>query len=250
MIRRRSTLHPNGRGSAMDTKFGEEVDPDSVGGREGQTLDAALDRYQTFHAKAPIRVAELRHDLPDRWVHVGEALAVMYRTDKWHADGDDEDYKHLHDDGEDKPYSLGHGVKFYEPASEWSKSSIAGKRRGGRAPGARALPVGTPPALTLLGYCLGLFVRLSPEHNVALSEEEYEEARRLIGRAKHDREALEQLNELSIYETNPRGCWLFCSPTGNMLTVYSPQAQSGGYAGFLCAAAGGKLKVLKDGIDG
>ena len=35
-----------------------------------------------------------------------------------------------------------------------------------------------------------------------------------------------------------------------MLAVYSPEAQPDGSVGFLCVMAGGKLRVIKDGIDG
>lgn len=198
-----------GRRAAMRTNFGDTLDDeelDTLGGARGRDVDAAMKRYQTFHAKAPIRVAELAHELPDRWVCVGDALAVMYRTDKWKKDGTDEDYKHLHDAGDDKPYAVRKGVRFYEPAKAV---------RGGRA---QRLPVAKPKALTLLGYCLGAFVRKDDDGET--------------------------------YETNPRGCYLFSSPSGNALYLYSPHKQSDGSSGFLAAMAGGKLRVLKDGIDG
>lgn len=220
-----AVMRPNKRarplkGAAMRTSFGNtREDIDDIGGKRGRQLDAAMDRYETFHDKAPIRVAELDHDLPKSWVCVGEALAVMYRTDKWKKDGTDIDYKHLHDKGEDKPYEFGKGVKFYEPASEVRKSKVNG-RRTSRSPKKRAqrLPTGRPEALTLLGYCLGVFVQ------------------------RYDDE--------TIYEVNPRGCYLFSSPSGNMLAVYSPDEQPDGSSGFLAAMAGGNLRVLKDGIDG
>lgn len=190
---------------SMDTRFGDDLDDediDSIGGAEGRALDAAMDRYRTFHAKDPIRIAELKHDLPTHWKEVGDALAVMYRTDKWKRDGTDEDYKHLHDAGDDKPYDIGKGVRIYEPV----------RGRG------RSLPVARPQALTLLGYCLGVFVRKDDDGE--------------------------------IYEANPRGCYLFSSPSGNMLAIYSPEQQPDGSSGFLAVMAGGKLRVLKDGIDG
>lgn len=191
---------------AMDTRFGETLeDPDSIVGPEGKQLDAALNRYETFHAKKPIRIAELTHDIPTTWVPVGDALAVMYRTDKWKRDGSDIDYKHLHDKSEDKPYDVRKGVRFFEPAS-----AVSGR--------SRKLPVAVPKAVTLLGYCLGLFVRKDGDEQV--------------------------------YETNPRGCYLFSSPSGDLLLVYSPDEQADGTSGFLAAMAGGKLRVLKDGIDG
>jgi hypothetical protein len=190
-----------GRRPSMNTRFGEEIeDPDDLPAAEGRQLDKAMDRYETFHAKKPIRLIELEHELPTGWEHKGDALAVMYRTDKWKSDGTDEDYKHLHDAGDDKPYEINRGVRIYEP------------KRGGQR-----LPVARPKALALLGYCLGAFVR------------------------QRDGE---------IYETNPRGCYLFSSPSGNLLLLYSPDKQPDGSSGFLAAMAGGNLRVLKDGIDG
>lgn len=190
---------------SMDTGFfGSDLDDeeiDSVSGAEAKDLDAALRRYKTFHAKDPIRVAELRHGLPTRWKPVGDALAVMYRTDKWKKDGNDEDYKHLHDKSDDVPYEVGEGVRIYEPS------------RSGEP-----LPVSEPKALTLLGYCLGVFVRKDDDGE--------------------------------IYEANPRACYLFSSPSGDMLAIYSPHKQSNNKSGFLAVLAGGRLRVLKDGIDG
>jgi len=206
----RSRMEPNRRARAlggrpsMKTSFGDTLDDiDSVGGRRGVDLDAAMNRYETFHAKLPIRVAELAHDIPDRWESVGDALAVMYRTDKWKKDGVDEDYKHLHDKSDGQPYDAMKGVRFYEPS---------------RSGSGRRLPVSKPKALTLLGYCLGFFVR-------------------------RDDDGQE-------YEVNPRGCYLFCSPSGDALYLYSPDEQPDGDSGFLAAAVGGNLRVLKDGIDG
>lgn len=198
---------PIGDRPSMDTRFfGKDLDDeeiDSVAGAEGRHLDAAMRRYTTFHAKDPIRIAELSHDLPKRWKPVGDALAVMYRTDKWKKDGNDEDYKHLHDKSDGKPYDVGRGVRIYEPV---------------RGAGGQKLPVKEPRALTLLGYCLGVFVRKDDDGD--------------------------------IYEANPRGCYLFSSPDGDMLAVYSPHKQSDGSSGFLAVLAGGNLRVLKDGIDG
>ena len=211
MTQRGRRARPIGQRASMDTGFGETLDDDqldAVNGREGEDLDAAMKRYSTFHKKAPIRVAELGHELPARWSCVGDCVAVMYRTDKWKADGTDEDYKHLHDKGDEKPYEVGEGVRFYEPAS-------AHPEGGGPA---EPIPVDEPEALTLLGYCLGLFVRRDSDGE--------------------------------LYEVNPRGCYLLCSPSGDMLTGYSPDEQPDGSSGFLALSAGGGLRVLKDGIDG
>lgn len=209
-------------GPAMDTKFGRDVDPDRLRGASGKHLDDAMDKYEVFHAKRPLRTVELKHDLPSSWVCVGQAVSTMYRTDKWHDDGDDEDYKHVHDLSDGKEYEFGRGVFMYEPSSQASKSKVEDDR--GRHVRANAdvkpekLPVPKPDALTLLGYCLGMFVR--------------------------------RFDDGEIYELNPRGCYLFCSPSGDMLALYSPKKQPDGSSGFLCVLAGGKLRVIEDGIDG
>ena len=197
--------------ASMNTKFGKDIDPDRVEGARGRDLDRSFDRYEIFHKKQPIRVVELRHELPKQLVHVGDALAVMYRTDKWKKDGDDEDYKHLHDKGENRPYEPGKGVKLYVP-SRLKPRDIAGRPCGP--------PVRYPDSLTLLGKSLGFFVRLADGE---ICE---------IDRLKHS--------------------YLYCSPSGNMLAVYAaePEPSQDGAEGFLCVMAGGKLRVIGDGIDG
>ena len=216
---RASTL--NGRAS-MKTAFGREVDPDRLTGPTAAELDAALDRYETFHAKRPMRTVMLP-DLPKSVVPIGQVLSTMYRTDKWHEDGDDEDYKHVHDNsrgGKDREYEFGKGVIAYEPAGQAKRSRVEGrsaKNFAGATPAVR-MPVHVPKATTLLGYCLGLFVQ--------------------------------RFDDNEVYELNPRGCYLFCSPKGDMLAVYSPDEQPDGSRGWLLVMAGGGLRVLKDGIDG
>lgn len=226
MTRRRtsSKRNPGSRalsGPAMDTRFGRNVDPDRV--REGGAdLDRAMDRYETFHAKRPLRAVALGHLLPKKVVPVGQAISTMYRTDKWHDDGDDEDYKHVHDpeDGrKSKEYTFGEGVVVYEPASQVKKSKVERDSDvEAEVAAAEDLPVRAPKAITLLGYCLGFFVR--------------------------------RFDDGQVYEVNPRGCYLFCSPDGDMLAVYSPDEQPDGSRGFLAVMAGGKLDVIKDGIVG
>jgi hypothetical protein len=220
--RRASTL---GGRAAMDTRgVGRDVDPDRYNGKRGKDLDAAMNRYETFHAKRPMRVVDLGHELPTSVVCVGQVISTMYRTDKWHKDGDDEDYKHVHDNsrgGKEREYEFGKGVLAYEPAREASRSRIeSGSKRSKPAKTEKPVPfpVGVPSALTLLGYCLGVFVH--------------------------------RFDDDQIYEINPRGCYLFCSPKGDMLALYSPNAQPDGSRGFLMIMAGGGLRVLKDGIDG
>lgn len=218
---RASTL--NGRPSMDTSRVGREIDPDRYSGKRGKELDAAMNRYETFHAKRPLRAVELSHDLPTSVVPVGQVLSTMYRTDKWHDDGDDEDYKHVHDNsrgGSDKEYEFGKGVIAYEPVREANKSVVegGGKQKKARAEKAVRLPVHAPGALSLLGYCLGIFVR--------------------------------RFDDNEVYEISPRGSYLFCSPKGDMLAIYSPDEQPDGSVGFLMVMAGGGLRVLKDGIDG
>jgi hypothetical protein len=224
------SLEPNrtattlgGRPSMDTSRVGREIDPDRYSGRRGKELDAAMDRYETFHAKRPLRAVELPHDLPTSVIPVGQVISTMYRTDKWHEDGDDEDYKHVHDNsrgGKDKEYEFGKGVIAYEPAREASKSRVEGGGKRGKAQAGKAvrLPVHAPGALSLLGYCLGVFVQ--------------------------------RFDDNEVYEISPRGTYLFCSPKGDMLALYSPDKQPDGSVGFLMVMAGGGLRVLKDGIDG
>lgn len=218
--KRASTL--NGRPSMDTSHVGREVDPDRYTGARGKHLESAMDRYETFHAKRPMRTVELRHELPSSVVPVGQVVSTMYRTDKWHEDGDDEDYKHVHDNsrgGKDREYEFGKGVIAYEPAGQVSKSVVDKRaKKIGPAEKPVRLPVRKPEALTLLGYCLGIFVQ--------------------------------RFDDEEVYEINPRGCYLFCSPAGDMLALYSPDKQPDGSSGFLMIMAGGGLRVLKDGIDG
>lgn len=74
------------------------------------------------------------------------------------------------------------------------------------------LPVAVPKVVTLLGKSLGLFV-------------------------KREDDGL-------VYESNPKDSYLFCSPSGNMLLLYSPTD------GFIAMACGGHLSVKEHGIDG
>lgn len=74
------------------------------------------------------------------------------------------------------------------------------------------LPVATPKVVTLLGKSLGLFVKREDDGQV--------------------------------YESNPKSSYLFCSPSGNMLLLYSPSE------GFVAMACGGHLSVKEHGIDG
>lgn len=235
-LRRRRTSRPSthklrmnrkaraiGDRASMDTSFfGDDLEfeeIDEVGGADGKHLDAAMRRYKTFHDKQPIRIAELSEDLPSKWCVVGDALAVMYRTDKWKGFGNDEDYKHLHDKADGVPYEVRRGVRLFEPASDAKKSKVHGRSGDPLDVGRpQRLPVPDPRAITLLGYCLGFFVRRDDDGE--------------------------------IYEVNPRGAYLFSAPSGKALYVYSPHEQSDGSSGFLAAFAGGNLRVLKGGIDG
>lgn len=177
---------------------------------KARDLDAAMDRFETFQQKPPQDVVRVEHDPPASVIPVGDCLSVMYRSGKWYEDKD-VDYKHRHGPTEQKDYAPGKGVRLYENARF---ASAAVKKNGA----AVKLPRSTPDAWTRLGYCLGLFVRKDEDGEV--------------------------------YECNPRNTWLLSAPDGHMLAIYSPKPQSDGSVGFLCVMAGGKLRVLKEGIDG
>ena len=209
----------------MSRHYGTDVDAEHlerIRGASGEDLDKAIKRYHTFHEKDPHWIVELPHDLPTRVVPIGDALATMYVTDKWKRDGDDVEYKHRHGTTEEKWYAVGEGVIVYEPESE-AKKSVVVDGRGRKEPApliekARRLPVHAPKALVRLGYSLGFFVR--------------------------------RFGSQTIEECNPRGCDLYCSPSGDLLAVYSPDKQPDGSSGFLAIMCGGKLRVIADGIDG
>lgn len=171
---------------SMDVRFGTEINS------KGNLVETATTRYQTFHDKDPRRIVRLdvSHKLPSSVDVIGDCLSVMYRTDKWYDDGEDVEYKHVHDQG----------VKVYEPhgVQKFARSA--------------KLPVERPKAIVLLGKHLGFFVKRDDDGET--------------------------------YECNPRKTYLFCSPSGNMLLIYSPRD------GFLALMAGGRLRVEKDGIDG
>jgi hypothetical protein len=216
-------LHPNkahalGRAKAMSRMYGKEIDVDRLPAARGRIVDAAMKRYETFHKKDPIDVRELSHDPPARVVCVGDALAVAYRTDKWKKDGDDIDYKHVHEGKSGGLYPMFKGVKLYEPASEYRKS-LLGKNPVESRLKEQGPPVRYPKAFTRLGYCLGVWCR---RYDV---DEGY-------------------------FSAHPRGCDLYCSPSGNLLGVYSPEEQPDGSIGWLAIMAGGNLRVIADGIDG
>jgi hypothetical protein len=121
-------LAPNpSRGAMQRARFGTEVDHDGGAGAE---------RYRIFHDKDPQRIVEIHHPFPDRVGLAGDALSVLYRTDKWHEDGDDTDYKHVFDEG----------VKVYEPwgGQRWLEETKFPRKMKG--------------PLALLGQCIGLFI--------------------------------------------------------------------------------------------
>lgn len=194
--------------------FGTEIDPDRVRGAAGSTLDAAMSRYETFQQKAPQMVVRVQHDPPKLVVPVGDAISVMYRSSKWTKDGEEEvdtDYKHRHEPAEGSEYRAHKGVRLYENA-RFAEPELK------RNAGTQKLPLPSASAWARLGYCLGIFVRRDDDGEV--------------------------------HECNPRNTWLLSAPDGHMLAVYSPKPQSNGDVGFLCVLAGGKLRVLKEGIDG
>ena len=198
----------------MGRVAGREVDPDRFSGARGHDIDAAMDKYETFHSKKPLEVVDVGHEPPARLVCIGDALSVSYRTDKWYADGKDIDYKHLHGKSEDQPYEVGKGVLFYENAQLADPNDV--RKNGTTRP-----PRAYPKAWTRLGKYLG-------------------------GELRRNDGEFEEIDS----RKSARDCWLLCAPDGKMLAIYSPQPQEDGSEGFLAIMCGGGLRVLKDGIDG
>lgn len=194
--------------------FGTEVDPERVSGPLRTQLAAAEKRYRIFQQKEPRAIVRVTHQPPRHVVPVGDALSVMYRSSKWTEDGDEEvdtDYKHRHEPSEDREYAPRKGVRLYENARFADRTL---KQNAG----VEQIVLPAAPAWARLGYCLGIFVRRDDTGE--------------------------------IVETNPRNTWLLSAPDGHTLAVYSPKPQSDGSVGFLCLLSGGKLRVLKEGIDG
>lgn len=212
-ITRRSSrpLTPNRHRNVEDRMIGKEIDPDRVTGARGRQLDAAMDRYEIFQQKAPRKVMLVQHDVPKLVVPIGDCVAVMYRSNKWHEDGtEDVDYKHRHEKRDGKMYEPGKGVRLYENA-KFVSSEL--KRNAGTVKVPQSLV-----ALPRLAYCLGLFVRRDDDGE--------------------------------IHEVNPRNTWLCASPDGHMLALLSDKPQPNGDVGYLCLMWGGNLRTLKEGIDG
>jgi len=205
--------HRQGPG-VMGRFFGRPVDPDRFSGRRGGDVDAAMDKYELFHAKAPLDVVDVDHEPPARLVCIGDASAVSYKTDKWYKDGNDIDYKHLHGKSEKVQYEHGKGTMFYENAAFADPATI-------RENGTMRSPRAYPKAWTRLGKFQGADLRRN--------NGEWEEV---------------------DAKQSARDCWLLCAPDGKMLAIYSPKPQDDGSEGFLAIMCGGDLRVLKDGIDG
>lgn len=195
---------------------GRAIDPDALQGMELRDVTKAMDRYEIFHQKQPLEVVHVEHEPPEQLVPMGFAVSSSYRTDKWKKDGSDIDYKHVHNDKGEKPYdySGGHGVRFYENSEFVDKRTI-------RANGLVEAPKEYPEAWTRLGAFMGSDVRGDDG----------------------------EFHEVDA-KKSAKDCWLLCSPSGNMLAIYSPRPQADGSVGFLAIMCGGELRVIKDGIDG
>lgn len=194
-------------------RFGTEIDPDRIRGSAGRALDGAMDRFQIFQQKAPQAVVRVQHDPPKQVVPIGDAISVMYRSSKW-TEGDrevDTDYKHRHELSEGREYAAGKGVRLFENA-RFVDASVK------RNAGVEKISMPEAEAWARLGYCLGVFVRRDDDGE--------------------------------IHEVNPRNTWLLSAPDGHTLAIYSPKPQPNGDVGFLAILVGGRLRVLKEGIDG
>lgn len=120
-----------------------------------------------------------------------------------------------YENGKDTDYKHRHEKsdgKMYEPGSGVRLYENAKFADSKLKRNAGTVKVPHPPtAMPRLAYCLGLFVRRDDDGE--------------------------------IYEVNPRNTWLCASPDGHMLALLSD-------AGYLCLMWGGKLRTLKEGIDG
>jgi len=198
----------------MGQRYGRSIeDPMRIAGSEGRDLDAALARYRLFHQKQPIDIVEIDHEPPKLVVPVGDCVSVMYRCDKWYEDGQDVDYKHLHGKSEELEYEPGAGTRFYSNADLEPED----RARFGTT------KLKYPKAWARLGKCLGWFVRRDDDDDPS------DDLRHTV---------------------NPRNAWLLTAPDGHMLAIYAPHKLRNGDVGFLGFIQGGRLRVLKDGIDG
>lgn len=132
MSRARTSRTSRNKG-VMSRMYGSAADVDPEG-----PIKEAIEKYETFSKKEPRGIVMLR-GLPDEFEEIGKGISVMYETDKWKEDGQDERYKHVH----------GNGVRVFEPV--------------GSSAGGKPLPV-TPPTpeegFARLGRCLGYFVQV------------------------------------------------------------------------------------------
>lgn len=192
--------------------FGKEIDPDRISGASGTTLDGAIKRYETFQQKAPRAIVRVQHDIPASVIPVGDALSVMYRSSKWTKEGENEvDVDYKH--RHEASEDREYAVRKGVRLYENARLASAETKRNGRPQ-----KLACPSAWARLGYCLGVFVRRDDDGE--------------------------------IHEVNPRKTWLLSAPDGHLLAIYSPKPQPNGDVGFLCLLSGGKLRVLKEGIDG
>jgi len=63
--------------------------------RQSAAEEAARKMREKFYDKEPKHVETVRWKWPSRMREVGECVAVMYTSDKWHESGNYEDYKHV-----------------------------------------------------------------------------------------------------------------------------------------------------------
>ena len=129
----RSQTRPNAHKGVMGRMYGTDSQANPT---------SAIRRYRIFHKKDPREIRTIS-GLPDKVRELGRCVAVMYETDKWKDDGDDERYKHRHEDG----------VIAYEAVHDHADDAID-------------IPVALPTSeqgLARLGKCLGFFVETDGE---------------------------------------------------------------------------------------
>lgn len=102
--------------------------------KKNDAIAAAVEKFREFHDAEPTKVHEFdaRFKIPEAVVRVGQAVDVMYRSNKW---GEKADYIHEHD----------RGVHVHLPRA---------KKIDGRTVRVPAW-IRNAPALAKLGLCLG-----------------------------------------------------------------------------------------------
>lgn len=108
--------------------------------------DAAIRIRETFYNKPAEKETEFDWSWPKNIRHIGEAYAVMYRSDKWKKRGDYENYKHICESK--TPWKL-----YAAPGLEIARVELSGEARD-------VSTAQMPDTFAVLANCLGIQCRL------------------------------------------------------------------------------------------